>query len=155
MSDAAPDHVRDPSRDPARDPAHDPSAYRHWVDEHVRFADLDVNMHANNGAFATYFEASRIGMFDAAREAIAAAGGTTVIVKLEIAFLAELHHRDRIRIGGRVAGLGRSSVRFSSAIFRGGACVAVSDAVSVILDRVARTSMEIPPAAREILSRFA
>lgn len=133
----------------------DPSAYRHWLDEHVRFADLDFNMHANNGAFATYFEASRIGMFDAARDAIAAAGGTTVIVKLEIAFLAELRYRDRIRIGGRVAGLGRSSVRFSSAIFRGEECVATSEAVSVVLDREARRSMEIPPAAREILSRFA
>src|SRR5919112_664081 len=39
----------------------DPSFYRHWIEDRVRFADLDPLGHCNNAAIGGFFEAPRVG----------------------------------------------------------------------------------------------
>ena len=44
----------------------DPASYRFWIEDHVRFADLDPLGHCNNAAISTFFESSRVALFAAA-----------------------------------------------------------------------------------------
>ena len=37
--------------------------YPYWIDESVRFADLDPLGHVNNAAISTYFESARVALF--------------------------------------------------------------------------------------------
>ena len=41
----------------------DPSFYRHWIEDRVRFADLDPLGHCNNAAIGGFFESSRVALF--------------------------------------------------------------------------------------------
>ena len=41
------------------DPA-DRSSYRHWIKDHVRFADLDPLGHCNHAVISGFFESSRV-----------------------------------------------------------------------------------------------
>jgi len=133
----------------------DASHYRHWLDERVRYSDLDPNDHANNGAIASYVEASRVAMFEPANPAIAAAGGAFVIVRLVVDFKAELRYGQNIRIGGRFERFGNSSLVARCGIFHGDACVAVGEAVCVLIDKATRRPTPMPTAVREALSAYA
>lgn len=146
------------TQDPPTAPAVDwtrPDAYRHWLEERVRYSDLDPNDHANNGAIASYVEASRVAMFEPANPAIDAANGAFVIVRLVVDFKAELRYGQKIRIGGRFERFGNTSALARTGIFRGEECVAVAEAVLVLIDRTARKATPLTPAVREALSAYA
>src|SRR6185312_12888906 len=53
----------------------DPSFYRHWIEDRVRFADLDPLGHCNNAAIGGFFESSRVALF--ADAGYSAGGGGT------------------------------------------------------------------------------
>lgn len=129
-----------------------PATYRHWLDERVRYSDLDPNDHANNGAIASYVEASRVAMFEHADAAIAAANGAFVIVRLVVDFKAELRYGERIRIGGRFERFGNTSAIARTGIFRDGACVAVAEAVLVLIDKETRRPTPLPADLRAALA---
>ncbi|MFN8723407.1 MAG: acyl-CoA thioesterase [Rhodospirillales bacterium] len=129
-----------------------PEAYRHWLDERVRYSDLDPNDHANNGAIASYVEASRVAMFEHANPAIAAANGAFVIVRLVVDFKAELRYGQKIRIGGRFERFGNTSTLARTGLFRGDDCVAVAEAVLVLIDRTTRRPTPLSPDVRAALA---
>src|SRR5215207_3523594 len=79
----------------------EPSFYRHWIEDRVRFADLDPLGHCNNAAIGGFFESSRIALF---AEAGYGAGGGALsipIVRIEIDFRRELHYGTRVRSAAR------------------------------------------------------
>src|SRR5262249_42594270 len=88
----------------------DAAVYRFWIDEHVRFADLDPLGHANNAAISGYLESVRVALFAHVGSALGQHGRSVVLARLLVEFRAELRYADRLRVGARVVRLGRSSM---------------------------------------------
>src|SRR4051812_49721936 len=88
----------------------DPSFYRHWIEDRVRFADLDPLGHCNNAAIGGFFESSRVALF--ADAGYSAGGGalSVPVVGLEIDFRRELHYGVRGRGGAPVPPVRRTAL---------------------------------------------
>ncbi len=127
----------------------DAAPYRHWKDHVLRFADLDPADHVNNVAYAEIFEAGRVAFGIDAGSRELAPGTTTMIVRMTIDYLAQLHFPGTVRVGTRVLGFGRSSCLLGQALFADGRCVATSDAVSVLVDLESNRSTPMPDALRQ------
>jgi acyl-CoA thioester hydrolase len=133
----------------------DPAGYRHWVDDHVRFADLDPLGHCNHAVISGFFESSRVALFRDAGLALLQGGTSLSVVRLVLEFKRELVLGDRVRAGGRVVRLGRTSVTLANALFVGERCAATAEVVGVLIDLGKRSPTELPPGLRAGLSRFA
>jgi acyl-CoA thioester hydrolase len=82
-------------------------------------------------------------------------GATSVMVRLEINYLRELHWPGTVEIGTAVAEIGRSSFVFSHALFRpDGQCVATGRVTMVLIDRETRHSRPLPPDLIERLDQL-
>jgi acyl-CoA thioester hydrolase len=118
----------------------------------TRFADMDVNGHLNNVAFARLFEETRV-RFNRARLAALAAGArrsSFVVARVAIDYLAEGNYPAPVTVGYAIAHIGRSSFTVAMAAFQDGNCIALCD--SVLVHRDPETGpAPIPPALRERL----
>ncbi|MGB1562882.1 MAG: acyl-CoA thioesterase [Sinimarinibacterium flocculans] len=134
--------------------ATDAGAYRYWVPEIVRFADLDLIGHVNNKAYATYAESGRAAFLrhtglwrpDATRH--------SVIVRLEIDYRRELHYPADLRIGVRVLNIGKRSFTLGLGIFHGDICVATVVTVFARMDAQTRKAVELDAQERAALSPY-
>ena len=115
------------------------------VSDVIRFGDLDRQGHVNNAVFATYFESGRVGLIYDAENGLQVPGATSVVARLEINFLRELHWPGTVEIGTAVAEIGRSSYQLAHAIFSEGACAATGRTTMVLIDRETRRSRPLPP----------
>jgi acyl-CoA thioester hydrolase len=121
------------------------------VSDIVRFGDLDHQRHVNNAVFATYFESGRVGVIYDAENGLQVPGATSVVARLEIDFLGELHWPGTVEIGTAVEEIGRSSYRFVHALFNKGVCAATGRTTMVLIDRETRRSRPLPP---ELIERL-
>jgi acyl-CoA thioester hydrolase len=117
----------------------------------VRYRDMDRQQHVNNAVFATYLESGRVGLIYDPTGGLQVAGATSVVARLEIDFLGELHWPGTVEIGTAVEEIGRSSYRFIAAVFHTGSCVAVGRTTMVLIDRESRRSRPLPP---ELVARL-
>ena len=133
----------------------DPSFYRHWIEDRVRFADLDPLGHCNNAAIGGFFESSRVALF--ADAGYSAGGGalSIPIVRIEIDFRRELHYGTRVRVGARVLRFGRTSFTLAGAVFASEHCAATAQVVAVLFDLRQRRSVELTDDLRQALARYA
>ena len=118
----------------------------------TRFADMDVNGHLNNVAFARLFEETRV-RFNRAGPAAPVAGekrSSFVVAHVAIDYLAEGNYPAPVTVGYAIAHIGNSSFTVAMAAFQDGACIALCD--SVLVHRDPETGpAPIPPALRERL----
>jgi acyl-CoA thioester hydrolase len=132
-----------------------PAYFKHWMNETVRFHDMDAYNHVNNNVIGIYFETARMGML----EAIQPKGWTTpahfVLAKVELEFLRELHYPNQIRIGSRYVRIGNSSLTVAGGIFVGDTCIALTESVSVWINGKTRRPEAISPEFRKVLEKFA
>ncbi len=131
-----------------------PDHHRFWIDEHVRFADLDTLGHVNNNAIGVYFEQARVLLFREASGFGAESPWTVVLARSLIEYKAELLYPADIRVGVRVLKVGNSSVALAAGIFQGDRCIATQEAVCVIVDRAAHRPTPAPDDLRAVLARF-
>ena len=113
----------------------------------IRFGDLDPQGHVNNTVFATFFETGRVAFLREPGNALSPPGTTSVLARLDINFLKELHWPGEVEIGTGIAEIGRSSFTFLQAIFHDGACAATARATMVMIDGETRRSRPLPKAA--------
>ena len=130
------------------------SCYCHWIEDHVRFADLDPLGHCNHAVISGFFESSRVALFEAAGHRLGEHGRSLSIVRLLIEFRRELLYGTRVRIGARVLKLGRTSVTLGGAVFDGDQCAATAEVVGVLIDLETRRPTEVPADLREQLSSY-
>lgn len=129
-------------------------SYRYWVDERVRFADLDLIGHVNNKAYCTYAESCRAaflrhtGLWDmnSVRQG--------VVIRLEINYLQELNYPADIRIGLRVLSIGGSSFTVGLGMFSGETCHATALTVIVRIDAKTRQKVALNDEERTALAPF-
>src|SRR3954464_4202548 len=113
----------------------------------IRFGDLDPQGHVNNTVFSTYFETGRVMFLREPGNMLSPPGTTSVLARLDINFLKELHWPGTVEIGTGIAEIGRSSFTFLQAIFRKGACAATGGATMVMIDGQTRRSRPLPAEA--------
>lgn len=118
--------------------AKDPAAYSFWIEEHVRFADLDVLGHVNNKAFFTFAESGRVVFLKTTGLWKPGAQRQGVIVRAEMDYHQELHFPATLRIGMRVLKVGRTSFTLGLGMFNGDQCVATNVTVVVRIDTQTR-----------------
>lgn len=130
----------------------DPAAYRFWIEDHVRFADLDPLGHCNHTVISGFFESARVALFEAVGYPVVGGRTTFPIVRLLLEFRRELLCGARVRVGTRVAKLGRTSIGLAGGVFEGERCAATAEVVGVVIDLATRAPVELPAELRERLS---
>lgn len=128
--------------------------YKHWSEDHVRFSDLDPLGHTNNNAIGEYFENSRADLFRKVTPQWPRGGEIFVLARISIDYRHELHMPAHLRIGTRVLGFGRTSMRMASAVFHEKIGIAYAETVSVLINEQSRKPVEIPPELRNLLSKY-
>lgn len=131
-----------------------PDLYRFWIAEHVRFADLDALGHVNNNAIGVYFEQLRVSLVHECGGFRGESPWTVVLARSVIDYKAELRFPADIRVGARVAKVGNTSVILGAAIFEGDRCIAVQEAVCVIVDKDSHRPTPVPADLRDALARY-
>jgi acyl-CoA thioester hydrolase len=116
------------------------------VSDIVRYRDMDRQQHVNNAVFSTYLESGRVGLIYDKENGLQVEGTTSVVARLEIDFLGELHWPGTVEIGTAIEEIGKRSYRFVAAVFHKEACVAIARTTMVLIDRETRRSRPLPPA---------
>jgi acyl-CoA thioester hydrolase len=117
----------------------------------IRFGDLDPQGHVNNTVFATFFETGRVMLLREPKNMLNPPGATSVLARLDISFLQELHWPGAVEIGTGTVEIGRSSYTFMQAIFRDGQCAATGRATMVMIDAATRKPRPLP---HEVVARL-
>ncbi len=130
-----------------------PSYYNHWIDETVRFHDLDAYNHVNNNVIGIYFECARMAHLEKVQPKGWLTDAHFVLAKNTILFMNELHYPNKIRIGQRVLRLGETSMTVCAGIFLGDTCIALGETVSVWIGNKTRRPEKIPADIRAALER--
>ena len=82
---------------------------------------------------------------------LSAPGTTSVLARLDINFLKEMHYPGTVEIGTGVAEIGRSSFTFLQAIFHEFECAATGRATMVMIDEGTRKARALP---EEVVARL-
>ena len=130
-----------------------PDDFPRLDEDNIRFCDTDALGHVNNVAITAYYETGRGGLM----HLLGTLGGPdvlSVIARIEIDFLGEMHWPGRIVIGTRVTALGRSSVTIEQALFQEGRCTGRSRSVLVTMDGRTRKAMPLTDDMRAAYSAF-
>ncbi|WP_109526699.1 MULTISPECIES: acyl-CoA thioesterase [Nocardia] len=120
------------------------------------FADIDAYDHVNNVAITRFFEEGRVSLHRLIDESLSdGVSRRTVLVHLEIDYLAEVNYPGEVRLGIGVQRIGRSSIEFRAGLFQEGVKVAASCSVDVNTadgcSGSVEPSEEYRAAARELL----
>ncbi len=114
----------------------DKARYKHWIDEHVRFSDLDALGHVNNNSIGEYFENARAALFAILTPNWPWRPEIFVLAHSRIDFRHELRLPAHMRIGSCITTIGRTSVGIVNALFHAdGRGLAYCENVSVLIDR--------------------
>jgi acyl-CoA thioester hydrolase len=111
----------------------DPAAYAHWVTERVRFSDTDAMGHVNNVSMAAHIESGRVALSFDLLSRLDVGDRTIILRRLEVDYLAEVRFPAELRVGSRLAAVGRTSFTVETGVFRDDVCVATSRGVLVVV----------------------
>ncbi|NKF20932.1 acyl-CoA thioesterase [Solimonas marina] len=139
---------------PAKSAASSTDTHAFWIEERVRFTDLDLQGHVNNTAFNIYAESVRTAFFH--EVGLLQLGGPrqNVVARFEMDYLREVRYPAVLRIGLRVLNIGTRSFLLGIDIFEGGTCVANALTTMVRWDREARGSTPLTGEEKTILTRY-
>jgi acyl-CoA thioester hydrolase len=124
----------------------------------TRWMDNDVYGHVNNVVYYSWFD-TVVNRYLIDAGVLDFSGGEVVglVVATNCAYFASVAFPDEVRAGLRVAHLGRSSVRYEVAIFRGADPhpAAAGEFTHVYVDRLTRRPVALPAALRTALEAIA
>lgn len=125
--------------------------YRYWVDENVRFGDLDLLGHVNNRSYLDYAESVRAPFLSAIGLWTVGRVEQSVLAHVEIDFLRELHYPNRLRLGASVLSVGNTSFSLAHGVFCNDVCTGTISARLVWIDTRSRRPIPLGLAEREAL----
>jgi acyl-CoA thioester hydrolase len=126
--------------------------YRFWVDERVRFNDLDLLGHVNNVAYVVYVENGRAAFLRDIGLWTIGAPRQIVIVHFAMDYRREVRFPAELRVGVRALAIGNRSFRIGVGIFRDGQCVATADNTVVCWDTAQRRAVPLDERERAALA---
>ena len=125
-----------------------------WRTQHdIRFADLDLVGHVNNGAYISLMESNRTRLF-AENGLVRGPLAQFVLARFEIDFLQELHWPAMVTATSGLEREGRTSFVMKQGVFEGETCLAWARAVVVAIGAESRKPTSVPPEALAIARRF-
>lgn len=139
------------SAKPARIPPPRIEQFPGRIRDNIRFRDLDPQGHVNNTVFATFYETGRVVLLREPGNLLNPPGATSVVARLDVTFLRELHWPGEVEIGTAMVELGRSSYTFLQAIFSNGECASTARATMVMIDGATRKARPLP---EEVVARL-
>lgn len=128
--------------------------YKHWLEENVRFSDLDALGHVNNNAIGEYFENARAALFAVITPGWPWCDEIFVLAQSGIDFRQELHLPAHLSIGSCITRIGRTSMNVANALFCEGRGLAYCESVSVLIKRSTRTPTPLPEVLRDTLKYY-
>lgn len=132
----------------------DSSRFRFWLEDSIRFSDIDLLGHANNNAIAVYFEEARVALFHTLDPQWFKGERVIVLAHSEFDYFAELHYPASIRTGTQLVKVGNSSFTLASGLFRGTELVAACEVICVQIDRKTRRSTPLSAELRAALLAY-
>lgn len=133
----------------------DKSLYKLWLDEHVRFNDLDAFGHVKNMEFCSYYDTARMNLMQKVGITMGDdAKYYGALVRLENNFLAELHFPNKLKTGISILGVGKSSIKLASAVFCDNKCIANSFGILILMDKKTRKPTPVPEDMLEKMAEF-
>jgi acyl-CoA thioester hydrolase len=132
-------------------PPKTPESYPFWTLDKIRYGDTDKLGHVNNAVFATFLETGRVDMLCQPDLSLNDPGTAYVLARLSCDFHGEVHWPGEVKIGTRIAAIGRSSLQLEQIVLQEGIAVATGETVLVQMDETTRKSRMFSPALREKL----
>ncbi|MFA5940633.1 MAG: thioesterase family protein [Sinimarinibacterium sp.] len=127
--------------------------FGHVIEIETRWSDLDALGHVNNTRFFTFDESARLDYFGELMrldpEFWKSRG--LILARIECDFVAQLHHPSKLKVGFRIARLGRSSMNTLAGMFVDGQLVAVTRGVVVWFDYTRQKAQPIPEDVRAMI----
>ena len=124
----------------------------------VRWAEVDMQKIVFNAHYLMYFDVAVSDYWRALAlpydESFALLGGELYVKKATVEYHASARNDDQLEVALRCDHLGRSSMRFVGAIFRGDQLLITGELVYVFADPLAQTSRPVPDALRTLLLDF-
>jgi acyl-CoA thioester hydrolase len=149
----APDDARRSGKDELRELC-DRALFRAWHTDVLRLADIDHQGHVNNAVHMDLFTSGRYNFFEGQLRAHLAPGTRFAVARITIEYLSEMRLPGTVECGTLIRRIGRTSLTFGQALFKDGACAAVSETVMVTLDPRTRRPQPLSPAAIAQLEKF-
>ncbi|MCL4298249.1 MAG: acyl-CoA thioesterase [Anaerolineae bacterium] len=131
--------------------------FRHLTPIEVRFRDLDVFGHVNNGVIFTYIETARIRYLIDVGVRSPQAGWNDlafILAHINCDFRKPIFYGQRVEVGSRIVEMKRSSLRLAHRVEADGELAAEGDGVLVHYDYAAQTSTPIPSEMRAKIEAF-
>lgn len=128
------------------------ATYATWTQDSMRYADLDPNGHANNGAINQFFEDGRV-HFRSERMPFL---GENLFIGFAVGRFAATYHAAltypaTIDIGTVVTRIGNASFDLAQGIFNGDVCIATATVGQVHFDPKTGGSLSLPDPIRTAL----
>ena len=125
----------------------------------VRYGDLDPQGHLNNAKYLTFFEQARLrylihlGLFVKGQSFMELGA---IVADVHIAFLAQIHYGDDIKVGVRTSKLGNKSMTIEQNIVNNasGQEMAKGEVVTVAFDYRSKKTISIPEEWRSKIKAF-
>lgn len=127
--------------------------FGHVLEIATRWSDLDALGHVNNTRFFTFDESARLDYFDELMRGDAQFWKSHGLILASIGadFLAQVHHPSTLKVGFRIARMGRSSMQSVAGMFVDGKPVAVTRGVIVWFDYENQRPLPIPEHVRAMI----
>ena len=132
--------------------------FRHLDRQRVRWAEVDMQKIVFNGHYLMYVDTA-VGSYWRAlalpyHDTMATLGGDLFVRKATLEYHGSAEYDDAIETGVRCEQIGNSSMRFTTAVFRGEECLVSGELVYVFADPVAKKPLTVPPDLRAVLLGF-
>lgn len=131
--------------------------FRHITPIEVRFRDLDVFGHVNNGVIFTYIETARIRYLVDTDIRSPQAGWNDIafiLAHINCDFRQPIFYGQRVEIGSRIVDIGRTSLRLAHRIEADGKLAAEGDGILVHYDYAGQRSTPISDEMRAKIEAF-
>jgi len=124
----------------------------------VRWAEVDMQKIVFNGHYLMYFDTAVAGYWRALalpyHDTMERLQGDLYVRKATLEYEGSARYDEQLEVGIRCARIGKSSLVFAAAVFRGERRLVHGDLVYVFADPATQTSRPVPTALREVLDGF-
>ncbi len=121
----------------------------------VRWSEVDLQKIVFNGHYLMYFDTAVAGYWRALalpyHETMTGLQGDLYVRKATLEYEASARYDDQLEVGIRCARIGKSSMVFEAAVFRGQQRLVQGELVYVFADPATQTSRPVPPVLRDWL----
>ena len=124
----------------------------------VRWAEVDMQKIVFNAHYLMYFDTAITDYWRALslpyEETMKQLGGDLYVKKASLEYLGSARFDDQLAVGLKFVRVGRSSIEFAGAIFRGDALLVTCELLYVFADPITQTSKPVPEALKLVLQSF-